>query len=184
MTFGNRIQHLRKEKGLSQESLAEKLAVTRQTISKWELDQSTPDLNFISQLSDILNISTDYLIKGTAPENKCENISVVQGFSTQADCETKSQNNKTAFSGISFPSMVFITGIVLMCIGAIGIMIFIIMSSLHPWIHSNEHGTFTGLLGFLLGNNFTGLFFALCAVCLFGLLCIICAMIIRRMQNK
>lgn len=63
MTFGEKIQKLRKQQGFSQEVLAEKVTVTRQTISKWELDQSTPDLEFIAQLSDIFNVSTDYLIK-------------------------------------------------------------------------------------------------------------------------
>lgn len=63
MTLGEKIQKLRKQHGLSQEALAEKVTVTRQTISKWELGQSTPDLDFIAQLSDIFNVSSDYLIK-------------------------------------------------------------------------------------------------------------------------
>ena len=62
MTFGEKIQKLRKQQGLSQEALAEKVTVTRQTISKWELDQSTPDLEFIAQLSSIFGVSADYLI--------------------------------------------------------------------------------------------------------------------------
>jgi len=64
MTLGEKIQKLRKQRGLSQEALAEKVTVTRQTISKWELGQSTPDLDFIAQLSDIFNVSSDYLISG------------------------------------------------------------------------------------------------------------------------
>ena len=67
MTLGEKIQKLRREKGLSQEALAEKLAVTRQTISKWELGQSLPDLNFIAALCSIFEVSSDYLIKN---ENK------------------------------------------------------------------------------------------------------------------
>jgi transcriptional regulator with XRE-family HTH domain len=63
MTFGEKIQKLRKQKGLSQEALAEKVSVTRQTISKWELGQSTPDLEYIVQISGIFGVSTDYLIK-------------------------------------------------------------------------------------------------------------------------
>ena len=63
MTLGEKIQKLRKQKGFSQEALAEKVTVTRQTISKWELNQSTPDLDFIAQLSNIFNVSSDYLIK-------------------------------------------------------------------------------------------------------------------------
>lgn len=63
MTLGEKIHKLRKQQGLSQEAFAEKIAVTRQTISKWELDQSTPDLEFIAQISNIFNVSVDYLIK-------------------------------------------------------------------------------------------------------------------------
>ncbi|MCD8109928.1 MAG: helix-turn-helix domain-containing protein [Clostridiales bacterium] len=63
MTLGEKIQKLRKQQGLSQEALAEKVTVTRQTISKWELGQSTPDLDFIARLSDIFNVTSDYLIK-------------------------------------------------------------------------------------------------------------------------
>lgn len=63
MTLGEKLQKLRKERGLSQEALAEKVAVTRQTISKWELNQSTPDLALLAQLSDIFQVSTDYLIR-------------------------------------------------------------------------------------------------------------------------
>lgn len=63
MTLGEKIQKLRKQQGLSQEALAEKVTVTRQTISKWELDQSTPDLDFIAQLSNIFSVTSDYLIK-------------------------------------------------------------------------------------------------------------------------
>ncbi len=68
MTLGEKIQKLRKQKGLSQEALAEKVTVTRQTISKWELDQSKPDLDFIVQLSNIFNVSSDYLIKDELTE--------------------------------------------------------------------------------------------------------------------
>ena len=68
MTLGEKIQKLRKQNGLSQEALAEKVTVTRQTISKWELGQSTPDLDFIAQLSDIFNVSSDYLIKDELTE--------------------------------------------------------------------------------------------------------------------
>ena len=68
MAIGEKIQKLRKQRGLSQEALAEKVTVTRQTISKWELGQSTPDLDFIAQLSDIFNVSSDYLIKDEMTE--------------------------------------------------------------------------------------------------------------------
>lgn len=68
MTFGERIQQLRKQRKMSQEELGEKLEVTRQTISKWELDQSTPDLDYIISISDFFEVTTDYLIKGGREE--------------------------------------------------------------------------------------------------------------------
>ena len=46
MTMGERITALRKGRGMTQEALAEKLGVTRQSVSKWELDQATPEVGF------------------------------------------------------------------------------------------------------------------------------------------
>ena len=66
MTIGEKIQRLRKARGLSQEALARMMYVTRQTISKWELGQSAPDLALIARLSDIFQVSADYLIKDDA----------------------------------------------------------------------------------------------------------------------
>ena len=62
MTLSEKIQQLRKTKNLSQEQLAEKLAVSRQAISKWELGESIPDTDKIIQLSRIFQVSTDYLL--------------------------------------------------------------------------------------------------------------------------
>lgn len=64
MALGETLSSLRKAKGLSQEQLAEELGLTRQTISKWECNQSTPDLEYLVQLSDFFAVSADYLIKG------------------------------------------------------------------------------------------------------------------------
>ena len=52
---------LRKKKGLSQEELAEKVGVARQTISKWELGETSPDLKQAKELSKIFNVSLDEL---------------------------------------------------------------------------------------------------------------------------
>lgn len=103
MTFGSRIQHLRKEKGLSQEALAEKLAVTRQTISKWELDQSTPEIDFISQLSNILDTSTDYLIKGTKRKENIYKSEPTTDAATQTQCKAKNLIQAKLFPASLFP---------------------------------------------------------------------------------
>ena len=63
MTLAEKIAELRKEKGWSQEELAERAGVTRQAVSKWESTQSMPDLDKLVQLSEALGVSTDYLLK-------------------------------------------------------------------------------------------------------------------------
>lgn len=73
MTLGERLAKLRKEKGLSQEEVADKINVTRQTVSKWELDQSLPDFDRIMPLCKLYNISSDELLTGNI-EQKNENL--------------------------------------------------------------------------------------------------------------
>ena len=64
MTLGEKIQSLRKKNGWSQEELAEKVYVTRQTISNWENGKSYPDIHSLLLLSNLFGISLDQLIKG------------------------------------------------------------------------------------------------------------------------
>ena len=63
-TIGNRITKYRKEKGFTQESLAEKLGVSSQAVSKWENDISCPDIGLLPQLCKLLGITTDELLTG------------------------------------------------------------------------------------------------------------------------
>ena len=67
MEFGNRLYELRKQKGLSQEELANRLDVTRQTVSKWELGDSTPDMDKLVALGELFEISMDELVLGKVP---------------------------------------------------------------------------------------------------------------------
>jgi len=67
MNIADRIQHLRKINGISQEKLADEIGVSRQTISKWESEQSVPDIEKITLMSDYFGVTTDYLIKGIEP---------------------------------------------------------------------------------------------------------------------
>lgn len=64
MNIGDMILKLRKEKGLSQEEVAEKLNVTRQTVSKWETGESKPDFDKIIPLCDLFSITTEELLRG------------------------------------------------------------------------------------------------------------------------
>ena len=67
MKLADRILELRKQKGISQEALADQLGVSRQAISKWESEQSTPELDKIILMSDFFGVTTDYLLKGIEP---------------------------------------------------------------------------------------------------------------------
>ena len=84
MIFADKLIQLRKQKGWSQEELAEKLDVTRQSVSKWESTQSVPDLERILRISEIFDVSLDYLLK--------DNSEKVEYF---ADVDEKSEIYKT-----------------------------------------------------------------------------------------
>ncbi len=69
-TIGSRIGRYRKAKGLTQEALAEKLGVSSQAVSKWENDQSCPDISLLPLLCRILGITSDELLTGKNSEVK------------------------------------------------------------------------------------------------------------------
>lgn len=87
MKLGERLYNYRKKTGLSQENVASKLNATRQTVSKWETDQTLPDLDKIESICELFNISTDELLKGKKeetstlinPENKKNKALVISG---------------------------------------------------------------------------------------------------------
>ena len=72
MKISEKIARLRKEHGLSQEELAERLSVSRQSVSKWESDAAIPEVDKILALSEIFGVSTDYLLKDTEDASKAE----------------------------------------------------------------------------------------------------------------
>ncbi len=64
MTIGKRIALLRKEKGLTQEDLANAMGVSPQAVSKWENDQTCPDISALPKLSKLLGVTVDELLSG------------------------------------------------------------------------------------------------------------------------
>ncbi|MCM1119002.1 MAG: helix-turn-helix domain-containing protein [bacterium] len=63
MSFAEKIYALRSQAGMSQASLADKLQVSRQTVSKWELGTSYPEIEKLVAVSELFHVTTDYLIK-------------------------------------------------------------------------------------------------------------------------
>ena len=78
MNLGKKIAELRKKNNLSQEELAEKVGVARQTISKWEIGDTTPDINQVKIISKIFNISIDELV-----DNDINNVIVEKVSNTE-----------------------------------------------------------------------------------------------------
>lgn len=70
MTMGEKIALLRRQRAWSQEELAEKLGVSRQSVSKWESGGSIPDLERVVRLAELFDVSTDYLIRDNVQEDE------------------------------------------------------------------------------------------------------------------
>ena len=87
MTLGQRIQQIRIEHGLSQEEFAEKLGTTRQTVSRWELDQTYPEIAKIVLISKIFSVSTDSILKNGISTFDANVESYTCGVYRGADCE-------------------------------------------------------------------------------------------------
>ena len=68
MTLGERIALARKKAGLSQEQLGDRLGVSRQAVSKWESDQTNPDVAYVAQMCRLLEVSSDWLLLGEERE--------------------------------------------------------------------------------------------------------------------
>lgn len=77
MSLGERLYELRKKKGFSQEEVAEKLNVTRQSVSKWETDESKPDFDKIIPICELYEISSNELLSGTKEEKEEEEVEVI-----------------------------------------------------------------------------------------------------------
>lgn len=98
MIFADKLIDLRKKHGWSQEELAEKMDVTRQSVSKWESAQSVPDIEKIIRLSELFNVSTDHLLKDNNEaynaEEKQENIRRVTIKEAEKFLRVKNETSK------------------------------------------------------------------------------------------
>lgn len=93
MTFSEKLYALRTQYGYSQESLAEKLGVSRQAISKWELGTAMPDTEKIITISDTLDVSIDSLLKDNIKLNENESLDrvVIKFLSSAQDMDVISK---------------------------------------------------------------------------------------------
>lgn len=99
MKIGSRLLELRKLKGLSQEEVANELNVSRQTISKWETDQSTPDFDKIAPLCNLYDVTADELLTGKTLKKEI------------IDCDNKELLKKKKAKGIGIGILLYFISI-------------------------------------------------------------------------
>ncbi len=92
MILSDKIILLRKKNNLTQEELAEKLGVSRQSVSKWEMGNSIPDINKIIQLSDVFGVKTDYLLKDEIDDIEYSD-DTVEKFETKKTISVEDSND-------------------------------------------------------------------------------------------
>jgi len=107
MDFNNKLYELRKQKGFSQEELANRLNVSRQTISKWEVGESTPDMEKLAAISDLFEVSLDELVLDKAPKAEVtEQVVKSEFYSDIKENILTESNKKKARKGVKIALIV------------------------------------------------------------------------------
>ncbi|WP_042145270.1 MULTISPECIES: helix-turn-helix domain-containing protein [unclassified Pseudoalteromonas] len=168
MILADKIAKLRKQLGWSQEELAEKLDVSRQSVSKWESANSIPDLNRIIMLADIFDVTTDFLLKDENEtfENNTQTTKESDTIQVSLDQATKYVENKLAVSSLNTKGiMLCICSVVPLFFfmamaetnrlnitediaGALGVVSILVMVSIaiHFFIKTNQFETQTSII--------------------------------------
>lgn len=167
MTFSEKLQRLRKGNALSQEQLAEKLNVSRQAISKWEMG-AIPDMDNVISISRFFDCSLDYLMNNEVDD--------VNGKPSLPQIVSQTLTTKTK------KALPLIMGSIISGLGAIGLLIIGILSSVYPAIiYDPPQGDVraimeTGFGAFLKFHNITWLFVLCCGLVLCGIVVILLKM--------
>jgi DNA-binding XRE family transcriptional regulator len=170
--------------GLSQEQLASQITVSRQAVSKWELNEAMPDVDNVVQLSRRFNVSTDYLLtEGGAAGSDLSVKTNAAGsdISVKTDAVSiKCGNQVTVKRRKTIP--IFILGGIITVLGTCGIFITWVASMTHPVVYSIstpfaanignsvKEIIYTGLHAFLLEYNAMEFFVFCCAIAVVGLI--------------
>ncbi len=128
MEFNNRLYQLRKQKGLSQEELANRLNVSRQTVSKWEVGDSTPDMEKLMAMSELFDVSLDQLVLGkeapqTAEPAKSELVTTISEKVLTPD------NKKKAKSALKIAAII---AAAILLIDVVSMVIFFLLNGGFP----------------------------------------------------
>ncbi|MEI3479077.1 MAG: helix-turn-helix transcriptional regulator [Bilophila sp.] len=155
LNIGNKIQSRRKAMGLSQEELAQRTGVSRQSVTKWETGQSAPDLDRLVQLADLLGVSLDYLLRADMESLDAEPL---PGPETPPPSVRASSRLPFAVASAA-----------LLVPGLLGLAVLWALSVAYPVQLTDWDGTrYTGLWGFLIRHDVRFLFWAAVGLTLAG----------------
>lgn len=142
MIFADKLIQLRKKSGWSQEELAEKMNVTRQSVSKWEGAQSIPDMNKMLLLSRLFDVSLDYLLKDEIEEDPAREEGPVQETEIPGPARRVSMEEANRFLKIKFETARLVALGVFLCIISPVCLICLGAASERPgsWISENAAG--------------------------------------------
>lgn len=130
MEFNNRLYELRKQKGLSQEELAGRLNVSRQTVSKWEIGDTTPDMEKLAAISELFDISLDELVLGKKAE-AADQSSKASGFLQNMEDKVCTQENKAKFrKGLKIAGI--LAGI-LIAVDVVSMIVYFLLYGIPKW---------------------------------------------------
>lgn len=116
--IGERLAELRTKQNMTQEEFAEYMEVSRQAVSKWELDKSLPDVGKLLKMSELFQVSIDYLLKGTeVADNEIQKIDEAKNEAPEPDEEEQNEDKKKSKKGIVI-SLV-LTGVLLLAVLAL-----------------------------------------------------------------
>lgn len=135
MTLGAKLQKLRKARAWTQEQLAEKIGVSRQSLSKWESDGALPDTANIILLADLFGVTTDYLLRDAAPAD-----AFAPAAPQAAQCPPAQKAG---------PPALLLLGAMLLALGILGWLALQIAQAANPCYYSIDGREYTGLQGYI-----------------------------------
>ncbi len=155
-----KIQARRKALGLSQEELAQRMGVSRQSVTKWETGLSAPDLDRLVELADTLGVSLDYLLRDQA-----EPTETTAEAGESAENVGEDRNEKMAVPPASMSAtarhIALAAGLLVFLLGAGGLLTMWVCSELFPvQLVDGRGGVHTGLWGYVLARDLKVLFWA------------------------
>lgn len=173
MTLGEKLQKLRKARSLTQEELAEKVGVSRQSLSKWESDGALPDTANIILLADLFGVTTDYLLREAPPAEAAP----AEAPAAPAVVQLVPPQRKA-------PPAPLLVGFILLILGLLVFLGLVLLSNIFPVSVARGDGFVSGVNGFLLAFGLRDVYHLSLFAILIGLVIITVYMGLRRWVNR